>query len=240
LRTGRIQNEALQAVNVFRPTGGGVLNATEFSFNAQLSNALIVAWNFSNPTPTLLDGFVQVQGSPTDRITLIRPTVGRPRWCTLGVPPAVTSVSAFTTPTTTTTTATVPVINLTHSSEGPASTQGSPSSTSSARSSNADVDGTSADERSDAVSNGATDVGSDLALPIGLGVAGGVMLLCACLVIASVLVRRGKRMRESTSVESAGDKRTTETVTAPSHYNNVDAIHSSNANHYGQLASNEV
>lgn len=60
---------------------------------------------------------------------------------------------------------------------------------------NVDSDGTGSFQ-TEAISNGGPLFESDLALPIGLGVAGGVLLLCACLVVALVFVKRRKRTRE--------------------------------------------
>lgn len=262
LRTARIQNELIQQLSSFTPTGNGVLNATEFSFYARLSNGLLAAWLFVNPAANLLDGFVQVQGQATDRISLIRPTAGRPRWCSSGVPTTVAPATLATTTTTTTTTrATTPAptttsgaitiaqptttpppitttttttatataatlspqttnnqlptgltlptllpIDLTPESGTPQSggvilTQDSPST-----GAGSDSARSGAGVESDAsVSDGAVIIDSDLALPIGLGVAGGLLLLCACLVVALIVVKRRRRNRQTVKTEGNYD-----------------------------------
>jgi hypothetical protein len=253
LRTARIQNEQFISGNVLAPEGRGILNATEFSFFARFQTGYLAAWLFVNPTPTLLDGYVQVQGSQTDRITLIRPTVGRPRWCTSGVPvttaPVTTPPPTTTTTTTTTTTAaTAPTTSagsftIVPQTSSPTSTSTATTTTSSAApftgltlptllpfdlttnsaapptgivvdivpsGSSSGVlgsDSTNADGGSlgamDGVPTNNVVVDSDLALPIGLGVAGGIFLLCACLLVALVLVR--KRRRERATTTTAGN-----------------------------------
>jgi hypothetical protein len=111
-----------------------------------------------------------------------------------------------------------------------------------------------------AVSDGGPLFESNLSLPIGLGVAGGILLLCVILIIAFVLVKRGKRKssietQRNNDVKSNTYDKTTATTsmasTPPSnnsiyervptsHYDSQRISHTTNDDHYNYLTSNEV